>query len=85
MIIEFLKKHRTAGLIAVAVAIYAALGFYLAPWLIQKTLVDSSREGYGAELSIDKVEVNPFVLSIRINGLDLDDPDGAKLLDEDVA
>lgn len=60
----------------IAVATYAALGFFLAPWLVQKNLVGSIRDGYDAELRVEKVEVNPFVLSLRLNNFELDDPDG---------
>ena len=77
MIIDFLNKHRKYVWAAVVVAIYATLGFFLAPWLLQKSLVESVHEGYGAELRLEKVEVNPFVLSLRLTGFELDDPDGA--------
>ncbi len=79
MIIDFLGKHRKYVWSAVAVAVYAALGFFLAPWLLQKNLVESVRKGYGAELRLEKVEVNPFVLSLRLTGFELDDPDGAPI------
>jgi len=43
----------------------------------KKNLINSIREGYSAELRLEKVEVNPFVLSLRLNGIELDDPAGA--------
>ncbi|MEQ9561418.1 MAG: hypothetical protein RLN69_02775, partial [Woeseiaceae bacterium] len=75
--VESVRRHRRKLIIAAsAVAVYALLGFFLAPWLIKKVAIDSLRESSGAELQIEKVALNPFVLSLRINGLELDDPTG---------
>jgi hypothetical protein len=64
---------------AAAVALYAALGFFLAPWLVRNAAITSVRENLGAELRIGKVAINPFVLSLRIEGLELDDPSAARV------
>ena len=76
-VIVFLGRYRRYVWSTAAVAIYALLGFFLAPWLLQKGLIDAIRSDYDAELRLEKVEVNPFVLSLRLNGFELDDPDGA--------
>jgi hypothetical protein len=34
------------------------------------------QQEFDAELRVEKIEINPFVLSLRINGLELDNPDG---------
>ena len=52
------------------------LGFLLAPYLVEKNLVETMQRDFGAGLRIENVEINPFVLSLRINGLELDSPDG---------
>ncbi len=75
--VRFLHQYRKYVWTMVAIAVYAALGFFLAPWLVQKNAVSSIREIYGAELRLEKVAVNPFVLSLRLNGIELDDPAGA--------
>ena len=74
---DYLKKYRKIVWASIAVAAYAAVGFFLAPWLVQKNLVNSIQEGYGAELRLDRVAVNPFILSLRLDGIELDDPTGA--------
>jgi len=74
---DYFNKYRKFVWASIAVAAYAALGFFLAPWLVQKNAVSSIREIYGAELRLEKVAVNPFVLSLRLNGIELDDPAGA--------
>jgi hypothetical protein len=68
------RRHLVIG--ASVVALYALLGFFLAPWLIKKVAVDSVRDATGADLRLEKVALNPFVLSLHINGLELDDPTG---------
>ena len=74
---DYLNAHRKYVWTAVAVSAYAALGFFLAPWLVQKNMIDVFRDGYSAELRLGKVEVNPFVLSLRLSGFELDDPAGS--------
>ena len=58
------------------VAVYASLGFFLTPWLINKIAVESVRDNLDAKLVLGRVAVNPFVLSLRIEGLELNDPAG---------
>ena len=77
----FPQKYRKplAGF-TVAVVLYALLGFFLAPWLVEKFSTDAVQETLGTELSFDEVAINPFVLSLEINGLALDEPDGSPFL-----
>ena len=76
----FAKRHRKALLIiAAAIGVYALLGFALAPWLVKKNAIETIHELYGAELRIRKVAVNPFVLSMRVDGIEMDDPNGEPL------
>ncbi len=76
--IAYLNSRRKYLWAAVAaVAAYTLLGFFLAPWLVKNGAIDVVRENYNAELRLAKVEINPFILSLRIKGLELDDPAGA--------
>jgi len=61
---------------AVAIVLYAILGFFVAPWLLEKTATSAVRDNLGVELTLQDVSVNPFVLSLQIDGLELDEPDG---------
>ena len=74
-------KRRRRWLIGTALGVlaYAVLGFLLAPWLVKNTAVDTVGEQLDAELRLAKVAINPFVLSIRIDGLELDDPAGTAI------
>ena len=69
-------KHRKYAWIAVIIASYALLGFFLAPWLVKKYAIESIGEMYAAELRINKVDINPFVLSLRVVEFELLDPAG---------
>ena len=57
-------------------AVYTIAGFLLAPWLLKKYAVETMQENFGAELRLANVEINPFILSLRIQGMELDDPAG---------
>ena len=65
---------------AAAIVVYALLGFFLAPWLVKTTAINAVRDSLGVELKLQKVAINPFVLSLRIDGLELDEPDGEPFL-----
>jgi hypothetical protein len=77
-----LVERRRKPLIGVAIAIvvYALLGFFLAPWLLERTATNAVRDTLGTELRMRDVTVNPFVLSLEIEGLELDQPDGEAFL-----
>lgn len=77
---EYLRRYRfqLAGLSA-ALAVYALLGFLLAPWLISKNLIEAVRANLDSELSLVQVNINPFVLSLHVEGLEMRDPHGDPL------
>lgn len=54
-IISLLNKHRKYVWIAVIIASYALLGFFLAPWLVKKYAVEAYGEMYAAELRLPEV------------------------------
>ncbi len=68
------RNRKTVGYVASAVVVYAVLGFFLAPWLVKKNAIEAVRANLNAELRLGKVAINPFVLSLRIDNLELDDP-----------
>jgi hypothetical protein len=76
----FRKYRRAIGIFAAVLSVYALAGFFLLPWLIKKNAVEIVADTIGAELRIEKVAVNPFVLSLQVDGVALDDPSGAPVL-----
>jgi len=78
---KLLRKYRRAIKIsAAALVVYALTGFFLAPWLVKKNAVEIVADTIGTELRIEKVAINPFVLSLQVDGIELDDPAGAPVL-----
>ncbi len=67
-------------IVGTTVVVYALLGFFLAPWLVKNAATNAVRDNLGVELTLQKVSVNPFVLSLQIDGLELDGPDGESFL-----
>ena len=70
------RRRRWLVGIASALVAYALLGFFLAPWLVRNVAIDAVSENLNAELRLEKVAINPFALSLRIDGLELDTTDG---------
>jgi uncharacterized protein involved in outer membrane biogenesis len=58
--------------VAVAILIYAILGFFLAPWLIKNTATNAVRDNLGVELKLQKVS--------QVDALELDEPNGDPFL-----
>ena len=75
-----LAKYRRALTVVSALLIsYSLLGFFLAPVLVKNAAVDAVNENLGSELTLEKVSINPFVMSLQIDGLVLNGPGGEPL------
>lgn len=59
------------------VALYAAAGFALLPWLIKNRLPEISQREIGHRASVGEVRFNPFKLVFEATDARLDEPDGA--------
>ena len=70
------KYQKSLGITAGLVVAYTLAGFFLAPWLVKRNAVAAVQEIYGSELRLEKVVVNPYILSLRVDGLAIDDPGG---------
>ncbi len=77
---DLIRRHRRL-LIVVAglIAAWTLAGFFLAPWLVERQAVKVVAEQFDSELRLEGVAVNPYVLSLTIDGLELDDPAGDPL------
>ena len=67
-------------IVAAIIIVYTLLGFFLAPWLIDRAATNAVRDNLGVELTLQEVSLNPFVLSLEIDGLELDEPSGEPFL-----
>ncbi len=69
-----------AALVAVLVAAYAVLGFYVAPKVLRSQATKFVAEQYGRELKLGEIRVQPFKLQVEIRDLALPDADRQTLL-----
>ncbi len=78
---DFARNHRRSiGIAGAVLVLYTVVGFFLTPWLVKKNAIEVVGDIFGAELKIEKVAVNPYVLSLRVDGIELEDPSGAPFL-----
>ncbi|HZZ85607.1 MAG TPA: DUF748 domain-containing protein [Anaeromyxobacteraceae bacterium] len=70
---------RSSVVLASLVALYAALGFLLAPRLIRNAILEKGPAALKREVRVGEVKVNPFALSVTIRDLDVRDHGGEPL------
>jgi len=59
---------------------YTLLGFFGLPWIVPYVAINTVQEEFGRELHIESVQANPYMLTLRIDGVALDDIDNQRLL-----
>jgi hypothetical protein len=79
-----LRKAGKLGIILVSIgfgllAAYAGTGFYLIPWLVRTQFMPGASESMGAQLTAERVETDPFELTLAIHGVSLKDKAGREL------
>jgi len=62
-----------------AVLFYTLFGFFATPLIVEKLAINFIQEDLGRTAVIEKVEVNPYVMSLRVQGFEMDDSDGVRL------
>ena len=63
-----------------ALLLYTLMGFLLAPWLVERQLTRISAERAELTTSIETIDINPFLLTLNVEGLDVIDSDSSALL-----
>jgi len=71
---------RTLRWVGGLLGVYAVAGFLLLPWLVERQVTALVQERLGAQFSVDAVAFNPFALQLTVEGLDLIDADGWRVL-----
>ena len=62
-----------------AVLLYTLVGFFLLPWIIERQLLAFADQRLQRPMSIERVRVNPYSLTLTIEGMKLDEADGTAL------
>ncbi len=66
---RFKKRHKKLLLgIAVFFALYTLFGFLLLPFIVKSMLTSRLTENLGRTTEIESVRINPYALTLRING-----------------
>lgn len=81
--VRFLDGYRGMGRIqksffwlAFVVLFYTLFGFFAAPAIVKAVLVKKLPEALHREVAIEKIRINPYVLSASVEGFRLDEKDG---------
>lgn len=77
---RWLNPRRKRFWAIVIVLLYTLLGFFAAPMIIKNSVVELFQDDLGRVAQITKVEVNPYVLSLKVQGFQVSDKDDVKLL-----
>ena len=78
--VALLRRHPVAIGVSAALILYALAGFFLAPWLVRRELVAFARDQLGRLAEVQRIEINPFALSYRLQGFRLKDKDDSNLI-----
>jgi uncharacterized protein involved in outer membrane biogenesis len=77
------RRRRWFFAAAILLVVYAAVGFILLPLIVHQQLEKRLATALHRHVTIAKVRMNPFALSVTIDGLRVDDPDGSAFLSWD--
>lgn len=66
--------------ILLVLLLYTLAGFVLAPWLVERQLINLSAERADLTTSIDNIDINPYTLTFNMEGVNVTDSEAAPLL-----
>lgn len=68
---------RFIKILAVLIVVYALVGFFVVPPIAKKQIEERAREELGRSVTVSRVRVNPFAMSVTVEGLEVSAPDGS--------
>lgn len=77
---RLLRPRVVIGTVVSLIAVYALFGFVLLPYLIKSYVVPTVSEQIKHPVVLREAGFNPFVLSLRLNGLEVQEPNGTPML-----
>ncbi|MGM0630072.1 MAG: DUF748 domain-containing protein [Pseudomonadota bacterium] len=77
---KWVSPRRVRFWLLVLVILYTLLGFFALPWIIQYVAVNTAKDDFDRELTIESVQTNPYTLTLQVKGLRLNDTDEQQLL-----
>ena len=76
---RWLSPRRKRFWAIVVILLYTLLGFFAAPLIIRNNITALLQDELGRPTHIERIEVNPYALSLRMQGFEMADTDGVKL------
>lgn len=77
---QWLNPRRKRFWAIVAILLYTLLGFFVVPLVVKQNVISLIQEDLGRTARVERVEFNPYVLSLRLDGFEMLDTDGVSLL-----
>ena len=77
------KSVKIAIAVFVVIFLYTILGFFVLPMIVQSILPDKLASAINRQVSLEKVEINPYSLTLTLKGLAVTDPDNQTFLSLD--
>jgi uncharacterized protein involved in outer membrane biogenesis len=75
-----LRHSRHLATVLILLVGYSLIGFFLLPYVIKAYVFPAVSERLHRPVLVREVEVNPFVLSLRVTGFEIREPDQSALL-----
>src|SRR5512134_2074087 len=69
-----------AGIVLALISLYALIGFFLLPYIIKAYVIPAAAERIKHPIVVREVALNPFTLSLRLNGLEISEVDHTPVL-----
>jgi hypothetical protein len=69
----------------VALVAYTLVGFVIVPWIARGVIVEQIHRQLGLAATLDKVEVNPYALVVRLKGFSMNERSGRPMIAFDEA
>jgi hypothetical protein len=74
------RAWRLAAIVVAVLALYGALGFWVAPGIVREQIVTRVSEALDRPVTLDAVRINPYALSLTLSGFAVSERDGSPLL-----
>lgn len=77
---DWISPRRKRFWVLVSLAVYTLVGIFLAPWVTQRLVVAELGELLERPVTLERVRINPFVLSLEANDFAVREQDGRPLI-----
>ncbi len=72
-------KNKIVIIIAILAALYALIGFFLVPFLIERYLPPMLSQRLNSQVTLEQVKINPFRLTLEARGFRINEPSGSSI------